>query len=430
LSNGSGYQSDRRLFSIHSFLLVALLLPALLTLMAERAAATPCEIATITWDGGAGTSAWGTATNWSGNVLPGPTDHVCIPDQTPDVNVTHSTGTTSILSLEVQDKLTISGGSLSLTDTTQTSLLKDGALSVSSASLGGAGSVDISGVFTWSAGSMSGTGTTAVTSTGTLNVSTGSCAAACPRLQANRVLTNAGTVTVSGSGEFEGFTGSTISNSGTFEFSGAATLADESSTATPDPHFVNTGAIRKTAGTDSDFYFTLENDGTVDNTSTGSTNELNLRGGSAGTISSGTFTGNTILVAGTYGLDGATWSGGSLSGAVLTLSGASTAVPLGSTVGISLNASTINGTATLAVNGTMNWSAGSMSNSGTTAVSSTGVLNVSTGSCSSTCPRLQANRALTNAGTVTMSGSGELEGFAGSSITNSGTFEFNGGAHL
>src|SRR5687767_1358930 len=52
-------------------------------------------LATVTWDGGAGTFAWGDVLNWDGDTLPGVADDVVIGDLsgTPTIN---STGTVSI----------------------------------------------------------------------------------------------------------------------------------------------------------------------------------------------------------------------------------------------------------------------------------------------------------------------------------------------
>ena len=75
---------------------------------------------TITWDGGAApaSNSWHDAANWTGDVLPGPTDRVSIPANT-TVEVSQDAG--SVLTVQSQGTLAISGGSLTLTDTTETS---------------------------------------------------------------------------------------------------------------------------------------------------------------------------------------------------------------------------------------------------------------------------------------------------------------------
>src|SRR5205823_4168769 len=84
--------------------------------VAARAGAAPA--CTISWDGGGGTPAWGTADNWSGNVLPGAGDTVCIPAT---AAVVHGTGNDSVQSIQVAGALTLSGGTLTLTSTTDAS---------------------------------------------------------------------------------------------------------------------------------------------------------------------------------------------------------------------------------------------------------------------------------------------------------------------
>ncbi|MBW3593440.1 MAG: hypothetical protein KY396_07085, partial [Actinobacteria bacterium] len=79
-------------------------------------------IATKTWDGGAGTTSWHDAANWSPDGVPGVDDHVCIPeDASGDVTVRLTT-TATVKSIEVGETLDIAGGgTLDLTDATQLS---------------------------------------------------------------------------------------------------------------------------------------------------------------------------------------------------------------------------------------------------------------------------------------------------------------------
>src|SRR5437899_11846241 len=67
---------------------------------------------------GARSTAWGTAANWNPAVLPGPNDDVCIG---PTFTVVHSTGTDTVLSIQSQGDLQLTGGSLTLTRTTDPS---------------------------------------------------------------------------------------------------------------------------------------------------------------------------------------------------------------------------------------------------------------------------------------------------------------------
>src|SRR5688572_4250126 len=89
----------------------SLLLSAAVT---SFAVVTSLSAATISWDGGGGNNSWQTAANWSGNVLPGANDDVII-DVAGDIAVVHSSGTTSVRSLNCQEGFQLLGGSLTVT---------------------------------------------------------------------------------------------------------------------------------------------------------------------------------------------------------------------------------------------------------------------------------------------------------------------------
>src|SRR4051794_14837806 len=86
---------------------------ALLSLSLATGRGDAAPACTTTFTGGGGTTAWGTAANWD-NGLPGASSHACIPSGKTAV---HSTGTDAVLSIQVAGSLTISGGTLNLTDT-------------------------------------------------------------------------------------------------------------------------------------------------------------------------------------------------------------------------------------------------------------------------------------------------------------------------
>ena len=78
----------------------------------------------ICWDGGAGTSFWSDAANWTGDALPGAADFVTL-DLVSGVIVDHVNGTTSILGLQSSpnNHLVVSGGSLTLSSAATVSSL-------------------------------------------------------------------------------------------------------------------------------------------------------------------------------------------------------------------------------------------------------------------------------------------------------------------
>ncbi|HWL33311.1 MAG TPA: hypothetical protein VNP89_06870, partial [Gaiellaceae bacterium] len=113
-------------------------------LVSAPAAAPAC---TRTWDGGAGTTVWSTAANWSPDGVPAATDHVCIPA---GATVVHSTGSSSVLTIQSAGRLTLSSGTLALTDTGNDSRVAD--FTQSGGTLAGAGVLRVEGVLRWTGG--------------------------------------------------------------------------------------------------------------------------------------------------------------------------------------------------------------------------------------------------------------------------------------
>jgi hypothetical protein len=138
------------------------LAPLVLALIPFGALPQPVPPAcTISFDGGGGSAAWNVAANWNPDVLPGPADHVCIDAS---FAVVHSTGADSEQALRVDGGLTISGGTLSPTDTVDDSRIVE--LTQTGGTLGGPGSIVLLGSgassSTWSGGTMAGPGRTRV----------------------------------------------------------------------------------------------------------------------------------------------------------------------------------------------------------------------------------------------------------------------------
>ena len=67
---------------------------------------------TVRWDGGGGDFDWNNRFNWDSDALPTGADDVII-DVAGEITVSHSSGTNSIRSLQSQETLSLSGGSLS-----------------------------------------------------------------------------------------------------------------------------------------------------------------------------------------------------------------------------------------------------------------------------------------------------------------------------
>src|SRR5436305_15190308 len=103
-----------------------LLLLCAVTAVALMAAPGPAGAATcsVTWTGSAGDGRWPTAANWSPARIPTTTDYACIP--TGAGTVTVPTGTNIVLGVDAQGNgLTVTGGALELTDTTQPSIIRN-----------------------------------------------------------------------------------------------------------------------------------------------------------------------------------------------------------------------------------------------------------------------------------------------------------------
>ncbi|MFO0943020.1 MAG: hypothetical protein U0930_19965 [Pirellulales bacterium] len=141
-------------------------------------------LATITWDGGAGTFNFGDANNWDSNTIPGLTDDAVIPDLagTPTIVVA---GTRSVRSLSSSELIGMSSGSLTL----QNNSSFNSGMSLSGGSLNVA-----SGAVLSLAGTSQLTGTAALGGLGEYR-NLGSMTLAAADITFNGVLRNQGTMT-------------------------------------------------------------------------------------------------------------------------------------------------------------------------------------------------------------------------------------------
>ena len=354
---------------------------------------------TKTWTGGT-SSSWSTGTNWSPAGAPGAADYACISSGSNSPTIPLATSI-SVAGVE-QSGLTLTvDGTLTLTDTTGTlsSLLAGG-------TIGGSGTLTVNGTLRWTGGTMSGSGTTLIAATGTLDMDPASS-----YLYLERTLQNDGSAIYtpgpSGYGlYFSGGTATTFQNNGDFDYQGLAAGANDTSML--DGGFgtivnAGSGTFTRSAGTGtSTISIPFDNDGAV----TGAAGTLAFTGGGT---SSGTFdtsgSGKVVLASGTYQLGGATVAGGG----TLTLAGA-----------------TIGGSGTLTVNGTLRWTSGTMSGSGKTLIAATGTLVMDPASS-----YLYLERTLQNDGSAiyTPGPSGYGLYFSGGTATtfqNNGDFDYQG----
>ncbi len=73
-----------------------------------------CGPNTILWTGRSGDGSWHTPGNWNLNRVPVPADDAVIPDLLGTASVTHSTGTTSVNTLDVSEPFVVAGSTLAL----------------------------------------------------------------------------------------------------------------------------------------------------------------------------------------------------------------------------------------------------------------------------------------------------------------------------
>jgi YD repeat-containing protein len=275
-------------------------------------------------------------------------------------------------------------------------------LDLSSGTLTGSGTLTVNGTLSWTGGTMSGTGATSVT--GTLAISGGSA-----KILDVRTLTNGGSATWSGTGNVylsnaavlsntgiflaqndqnfypNGGSGMTVSNSGTFTKAGTA----GTTTVGGGIAFTNTGLVDAQSGT-----VAVADGGAA-------TGRFNVAANAAVTFS------------GSYTLNNAATITGPgfahLSGGTLTVSGGVGAQ------NFEVAGGTLTGSGTLTVSGTLSWTGGTMSGTGATSV--IGTLALSGGSA-----KILDVRTLTNAGSATWSGTGNVYLSNAAVLSNTGTF--------
>lgn len=426
---------------------------ALLALASPHAAhaATSCSAGTrtISWDGGAGTTSWQDAANWTGDHVPGTSDHVCIGQS--GVTVQLSSNVASVQSVEAVTgaSLQVNGGTLTLNSTTIASSIA--ALSFSSGRIDGAGNLAIKpgGSFSWTGrDSIAGPGAITIAGTASFSMDTSGANASLGRAL---TLQPSSTGTITGDGVWFAAAGGSVSNAGTLTISGNSRFEGLSVT--------NTGTIKKTSTGTMSMDAPFGNNGTV-NVNAGTLGLHNGDGGStAGTYkisqpatldlagsSSVTFTATAkIQGTGQMVITGATVSfavGTTYSLNAFNLSGGSLSLSQPYTIPtVSLSGGTLDSSADLTVTTTFAWTGrGAHTGSGTTTIAAGATLTVDTTSAnielgngrvlfiaSGATGTVTAdgiwfgygNGILSNAGTLTVTGSPTFQYLA---VTNSGTW--------
>jgi hypothetical protein len=435
-----------------------------------------CGSGTNHWTGTAGDNEWTTATNWSSGAVPISTDNVCIASTfTSAITVgTLATTNQTIASLDSGAPLSLTAGPLTIsgTATFADGLNLTGTLTLSSTgsmttltqsagTLTNNATLTVSGLVTWSGGTISGTGTTNANGGMTLTVE--------PFLSA-QTLNNAGTATWDGI-LFLMENGAVINNlaGATWNLENDSAIGFEGGTT---PVFNNAGTFQKTGGTSSSgggigAEITFNNTGTVTDSS-GTLFASNIGacsgtcGGSWSVVSGATlqlgsgattaalsgpisgagtvqFTTGTVNYTGTYNVTGGTqatngtvnFTSPLTSVGPLNISGGALNFVTGKTItttSLTQSGGTLEGTDTVTVSGMLTWSEGTESGTGTTNAN---------GGMTLTVEPFLSGRTLNNAGTATWDGAvflmengAVINNLSGATwnIENDAPIQFEGGA--
>ncbi len=333
-------------------------------------------------------------------------------------------------------------------------------LSLAGATLSGIGVVTITGTANWTGGTMNGSGVTLLAAGSTLALSGGN-----EKDLVTRNLTNAGTITWTGLGNFALDNGSTINNQAgaTFDIQNDARLIAGSG----QPGVTNYGTVQKSAGfANSNIEAPLTNNGTVkvltammsltnSDTSPGAFTvaanaTLRYPSGTHSLTSTSSLSGagNLMLTGATLSDDGTVNLTGTLSltGGTATFNGSLTVGPIaqnagtanfngattfgtltltggmanfnGTTTGtaMALSGGTLAGAGTMTLSGASSWMAGTLAGTGTTVLAGTATLSINSGN-----DKTLDTRSLSNAGIITWTGNGNLMLTNGSVLTNQKT---------
>ena len=297
-------------------------------------------------------------------------------------------------------------------------------LAQTSGVFGGAGTVLVGGVWSWSGGTHGGSGTTSIISTGTLTLGgSGS------KVLDTRTLNTGGSVTITGTGDLQLTGAVSITNSSTWSFQ---TDADINSADAAPKTFTNNGIIRKSGGT-ADTILSEGSSSLQIDSSFGSLDvlagTLSINGGGAFTNASGIniATGATLRFSGgSTTLDGnPTLSGGGLffidGGGTFSLNAGTTFAPPAATP-LSLTG-TLTGAGDMIVSGALAWQNGTMSGTGTTTFTSAAAVTMD-----SIFDLVLAQRTLNNQGNMVWRNLGGFVLDNGAVFNNSGLLDLQSNA--
>ncbi len=441
-------------------------------------------LATVTWGNAAGGD-WNTGSNWVGGMVPGAGDDAVIPGDFPSsITITYSSGTSEIQSLTSAETIKISGGSFQID-----AALTASNITQSGGTLTGAGDLTVAGTYSWTGGTQDGGGATilqagaemdigassgstvtvarAIDNTaapinwnygtingtwsnpGQLNINTGYGS-----YHLGGTLTNAGTITWTGSYSLQLASGAVLDNqagatidintSANVSLSGitgsqlinAGTLRNSGGSNTIGVAFTNIGLVQAQAGR-----LSLSGGGTYDS------GEFDAASGGTLLFSGGTNTlaaGASFTGAGTIGVSGGTTSVGVPIGVPnFLVSGGNASIDVPNTMAnVTQSGGTLTGDSDLTVTGTYSWTGGTQDGGGATVLQAGAEMDIGTLNSTVTVARVIDNTAAPinwNYGTIngTWSNPGQLNMNAGygsyhlgGTLTNAGTITWTGSYSL
>jgi hypothetical protein len=276
-----------------------------------------------------------------------------------------------------------------------------------SGGLNGAGQLDITGLFTWTGGTMSGTGTTRVAPGGTYSLE----GVQTRGMSETRLFVTAGDGTWSDAGSLSLSSGAVWENQGTLAITGTGTLSGGTLNNTV------AGTVSRSGTGTLPISNTFNNAGTVNIVS----GTLQLSGSGSDTGTYNISTGATLTIAsGVRTLQtGAAITG---AGAFVQSSGTLTAAGSASAVNYQFAGGTLNGAGELNITGLFTWTGGTMSGTGTTRVAPSGTYSLEGGQTRG----LSETRQFVTAGDGTWSDAGSLSLSSGAVWENRGTLALTG----
>ena len=360
---------------------------------------------------------WHTGGNWSSGSVPTDGMDIVIPFGTP--SVIFNTGVTTLNSLASDGDLTITtGGTLNIAAASTVS--PTGEITVSGGGFGGDGDLAVSGSFLWTGGSLTGAGNIHINDEAEFLIS-----GVTAKLLDQKTINANVMATWTGTGSITASNGATLNNTGDFfiDVDGDVhVFGDPGAT----PLINNSGTLAKRLGS-----------GTVtfNDCSFNSTGAIDIQAGAFSlNTQSSTIGGSVAIAAGTnlqlrgsnaththHLEDGLTCSGTG----DMVLNGGTVVVHAGVAVeNVIQNGADLEGTGTLTVNGSMQWSSGQIRGGGSIVIApGTGSLTILGASS-----KILDTRTIDNLGTIFWTEAGWLLPSNGARIDNQGIFEIQNDA--